>query len=160
MRPSQPNVAQPPPQFVELRQWVSQPVMAAFCGGGVAGAVSRTVVSPLERLKILLQVQSVGREAYKLSVGQALAKMWREEGWRGFMRGNGTNCIRIVPYSAVQFSSYNFYKRVCYLALSGPAWRKLEEDTNGRKSFISPFLILIGTNRTYSNHILGQTYRH
>ncbi|KAG6062038.1 hypothetical protein E4U32_002693 [Claviceps aff. humidiphila group G2b] len=111
MRPSQPNVAQPPPQFVELRQWVSQPVMAAFCGGGVAGAVSRTVVSPLERLKILLQVQSVGREAYKLSVGQALAKMWREEGWRGFMRGNGTNCIRIVPYSAVQFSSYNFYKR-------------------------------------------------
>jgi solute carrier family 25 phosphate transporter 23/24/25/41 len=38
--------------------------------------------------------------------------MWKEEGWRGFMRGNGTNCIRIVPYSAVQFGSYNFYKRV------------------------------------------------
>lgn len=28
------------------------------------------------------------------------------------MRGNGTNCIRIVPYSAVQFGSYNFYKKV------------------------------------------------
>ncbi|KDB33038.1 hypothetical protein H112_04871 [Trichophyton rubrum D6] len=37
--------------------------------------------------------------------------MWREEGWRGFMRGNGTNCIRIVPYSAVQFGSYNLYKK-------------------------------------------------
>lgn len=59
-----------------------------------------------------MQVQSAGRDAYRLSIGQALAKMWREEGWRGFMRGNGTNCIRIVPYSAVQFSSYNFYKRV------------------------------------------------
>jgi solute carrier family 25 phosphate transporter 23/24/25/41 len=58
-----------------------------------------------------MQVQSVGRDAYKLSVGKALIKMWKEEGWRGFMRGNGTNCIRIVPYSAVQFSSYNFYKR-------------------------------------------------
>lgn len=90
---------------------LSQPVVAAFCAGGVAGAVSRTVVSPLERLKILMQVQSAGRDAYKLSVGQALKKMWVEEGWRGFMRGNGTNCIRIVPYSAVQFSSYNFYKR-------------------------------------------------
>lgn len=78
----------------------------------MAGAVSRTVVSPLERLKILFQVQSAGRDAYKLSVGQALGKMWREEGWRGFMRGNGTNCIRIVPYSAVQFGSYNFYRRV------------------------------------------------
>lgn len=65
-----------------------------------------------------MQIQSAGREAYKMSVGHALAKMWKEEGWRGFMRGNGTNCIRIVPYSAVQFSSYNFYKRVCR-ALSG-----------------------------------------
>ena len=87
-------------------------MFAAFCAGGVAGAVSRTVVSPLERLKILFQIQSVGREEYKLSVGKGLAKMWRDEGWRGFMRGNGTNCIRIVPYSAVQFGSYNFYKKV------------------------------------------------
>ncbi|KAI0171052.1 solute carrier family 25 member 42 [Pestalotiopsis sp. NC0098] len=91
--------------------FVSQPVVAAFCGGGVAGAVSRTVVSPLERLKILYQVQSAGHNEYKLPVGKALAKMWREEGWRGFMRGNGTNCIRIVPYSAVQFGSYNLYKK-------------------------------------------------
>ncbi|UNI15610.1 hypothetical protein JDV02_002129 [Purpureocillium takamizusanense] len=113
--PPEPDVisepAKAPEKFVALRERVSQPVIAAFCAGGVAGAVSRTVVSPLERLKILMQIQSVGRDAYKLSVGQALAKMWREEGWRGFMRGNGTNCIRIVPYSAVQFSSYNFYKR-------------------------------------------------
>lgn len=103
--------ATPNARIFYLRDTVSQPVVAAFCAGGVAGAVSRTVVSPLERLKILFQVQSVGRDAYKLSVGQALAKMWREEGWRGFMRGNGTNCIRIVPYSAVQFGSYNFYRR-------------------------------------------------
>jgi solute carrier family 25 phosphate transporter 23/24/25/41 len=80
--------------------------------GGVAGAVSRTIVSPLERLKILLQIQSVGREAYKSSIWKALVKMGREEGWRGFLRGNGTNCIRIIPYSAVQFGSYNFYKKV------------------------------------------------
>ncbi|MCJ1233204.1 hypothetical protein MMC14_001159 [Varicellaria rhodocarpa] len=95
----------------QLRQTVSQPVFAAFLAGGAAGAVSRTVVSPLERLKILFQIQSVGREEYKMSVGKGLMKMWREEGWRGLMRGNGTNCIRIVPYSAVQFGSYNFYKR-------------------------------------------------
>ena len=104
----------PDDRITRLREAISQPVVAAFWAGGVAGAVSRTVVSPLERLKILFQVQSAGRDAYQLSVGKALGKMWREEGWRGFMRGNGTNCIRIVPYSAVQFGSYNFYKRVCY----------------------------------------------
>lgn len=91
---------------------LAEPVVAAFMAGGVAGAVSRTIVSPLERLKILLQIQSVGREEYKLSIWRALVKMGREEGWRGFMRGNGTNCIRIIPYSAVQFGSYNFYKKV------------------------------------------------
>ncbi|EOO01718.1 putative solute carrier family 25 member 42 protein [Phaeoacremonium minimum UCRPA7] len=109
----------PPDKISQLRGFISEPVIAAFCAGGVAGAVSRTVVSPLERLKILFQVQSVGREEYKLSVGKALLKMWREEGWRGFMRGNGTNCIRIVPYSAVQFGSYNFYKRHFFEAYPG-----------------------------------------
>ncbi|KZZ94322.1 Mitochondrial carrier domain protein [Moelleriella libera RCEF 2490] len=123
--PTGPAAVARPPQpadtesFADFREWISQPVVAAFCGGGVAGAVSRTVVSPLERLKILLQVQSVGRDAYKLSVGSALGKMWKDEGWRGFMRGNGTNCIRIVPYSAVQFSSYNFYKRNIFEAYPG-----------------------------------------
>ena len=29
---------------------------------------------------------------------------------KGMLAGNGTNCIRIVPYSAVQFGSYNLYK--------------------------------------------------
>lgn len=98
--------------LVRVRRNLAEPVVAAFMAGGVAGAVSRTIVSPLERLKILLQVQSVGRTEYRLSIWKALVKMGREEGWRGFMRGNGTNCIRIIPYSAVQFGSYNFYKQV------------------------------------------------
>ena len=107
------NLPLPISRILQIRHTVAQPVFAAFLAGGVAGAVSRTVVSPLERLKILFQLQGQGRNEYKLSVGKGLMKMWREEGWRGFMRGNGTNCIRIVPYSAVQFGSYNFYKRVC-----------------------------------------------
>ncbi|KAJ5473657.1 Mitochondrial carrier protein [Penicillium sp. IBT 31633x] len=97
--------------LVYTKKKLAEPVMAAFMAGGVAGAVSRTIVSPLERLKILLQIQSVGRTEYRLSIWKALVKMGREEGWRGFMRGNGTNCIRIIPYSAVQFGSYNFYKQ-------------------------------------------------
>ncbi|KAF7712875.1 Uncharacterized protein PECH_001849 [Penicillium ucsense] len=107
----QESVSRPSSLIGRTRSKLAEPVVAAFMAGGVAGAVSRTIVSPLERLKILLQIQSVGREEYKLSIWQGLKKMKREEGWRGFMRGNGTNCIRIIPYSAVQFGSYNFYKR-------------------------------------------------
>ncbi|KAK8206799.1 hypothetical protein M8818_004634 [Zalaria obscura] len=109
--PPMPSAPSESAAFTGFKEYVSQPVVASFIAGGVAGAVSRTVVSPLERLKILFQIQSVGREEYKMSIGKALGKMWREEGFRGFMAGNGTNCIRIVPYSAVQFGSYNFYKR-------------------------------------------------
>jgi solute carrier family 25 phosphate transporter 23/24/25/41 len=94
-----------------LKQYVGLPVVSSFIAGGVAGAVSRTVVSPLERTKIIFQVQGPGSASYQ-GVGPTLAKMWREEGWRGFMRGNGVNCVRIVPYSAVQFSSYTIYKSV------------------------------------------------
>ncbi|EER36461.1 mitochondrial carrier protein [Histoplasma capsulatum var. duboisii H88] len=104
---------QPPTPVVrQIRDRLSEPVTAAFIAGGVAGAVSRTIVSPLERLKILLQIQSVGRTEYKLSIWKALVKIGKEEGWKGYMRGNGTNCIRIVPYSAVQFGSYSFYRRL------------------------------------------------
>ncbi|KAF2000528.1 mitochondrial carrier protein-like protein [Amniculicola lignicola CBS 123094] len=107
-----PALAPPPdPRIERIKEILAQPVLASFIAGGVAGAVSRTVVSPLERLKILFQIQSVGRNEYKMPVHQALAKMWREEGFRGLMAGNGTNCIRIVPYSAVQFGAYNVYKR-------------------------------------------------
>ncbi|KAG9304532.1 hypothetical protein G9A89_020096, partial [Geosiphon pyriformis] len=79
--------------------------------GGVAGAVSRTVVSPLERMKILFQVQGPQMSAYQ-GVFPTLLKMWREEGFLGFLRGNGTNVIRIIPYSATQFAAYEKYKRL------------------------------------------------
>ncbi|KAJ5143097.1 Mitochondrial carrier protein [Penicillium bovifimosum] len=105
------DAAQSQSLWMRTRNNLAEPVVAAFMAGGVAGAVSRTIVSPLERLKILLQIQSAGRTEYRLSIWKALVKMGREEGWRGFMRGNGTNCIRIIPYSAVQFGSYNFYKQ-------------------------------------------------
>ena len=113
------QVPAPLTRLIQLRHTIAQPVFAAFLAGGVAGAVSRTVVSPLERLKILLQIESAGKGDYKLPVWKGLVKMWKDEGWRGFMRGNGVNCIRIIPYSAVQFSSYNFYKKASKISLDG-----------------------------------------
>lgn len=82
----------------------------AFCAGGIAGAVSRTVVSPFERVKILLQVQS-STHAYNHGLFRAVKQVYLEEGVPGLLRGNGLNCIRIFPYSAVQFLVYEFCKK-------------------------------------------------
>lgn len=81
--------------------------------GGVAGAISRTAVSPMERMKILFQVQGPEPAAYH-GIMPTLTKMWREEGMMGFLRGNGTNVVRIIPYSATQFAAYEQFKKASY----------------------------------------------
>lgn len=124
----------------KVKTYVRYPVVASFLAGGVAGAVSRTVVSPLERTKIILQVQGPGSAAYQ-GVIPALAKMWREEGWRGYMRGNGTNCIRIVPYSAVQFSSYTIYKSFMQTSSGKPDLKTLERLTAGAMAGITSVIV-------------------
>jgi solute carrier family 25 phosphate transporter 23/24/25/41 len=94
-----------------MKKFLAQPTVASFIAGGTAGAVSRTLVSPLERMKIIFQIQVPGNTTYG-GVGATLAKLWREEGFMGYLRGNGTNCIRIIPYSATQFAAYSVYKKV------------------------------------------------
>ncbi|RXI07739.1 hypothetical protein DVH24_009770 [Malus domestica] len=80
-------------------------VCKSLVAGGVAGGVSRTAVAPLERMKILLQVQNPHNIKYNGTI-QGLKHIWRTEGFRGLFKGNGTNCARIVPNSAVKFFSY------------------------------------------------------
>ncbi|ORE03278.1 mitochondrial carrier [Rhizopus microsporus var. microsporus] len=85
--------------------------MKHLISGAIAGALSRTVVSPMERMKILFQVQGPETAAYT-GVWSTLSKIWKEEGFKGFMRGNGTNVIRMVPYSASQFAAYEQLKSI------------------------------------------------
>jgi len=54
-------------------------------------------------------------------VVSSLIKIWVEEGPIGYFRGNGTNIIRIFPYSAVQFASYERYKQALQI------WYKHQE---------------------------------
>ncbi|KAI8473205.1 MAG: mitochondrial substrate carrier [Monoraphidium minutum] len=87
-----------------------------FVSGGSAGAVARTCTAPLDRIKLLFQVQAVASSgtsptAYT-GVGQAAAKIYREEGFLAFWKGNGVNIIRIFPYSAAQLAANDQYKRL------------------------------------------------
>ncbi|KAJ7783101.1 mitochondrial carrier domain-containing protein [Mycena metata] len=102
----EPAESQPSPQ-----PFLSPQISSYFIAGGFAGAASRTVVSPLERLKIIQQVQPRTSDQQYKGVWRSLVRMWKEEGLKGFMRGNGINCLRIVPYSAVQFTTYEQLKK-------------------------------------------------
>ncbi|KAK1569106.1 hypothetical protein Q3G72_032574 [Acer saccharum] len=86
--------------------------------GGIAGIASRTVTAPLDRLKVILQVQTTRAE-----IMPALRQIWKEGGLLGFFRGNGLNVLKVAPESAIRFHMYEVLKTLIMKA-SG------EEDKN------------------------------
>lgn len=71
---------------------------------------AKTTTAPLDRLKILLQARHVHYRDY--SVFPAFVAIWRKEGFLGYYKGNGAMMVRIFPYAAIQFMSYEQYKRL------------------------------------------------
>ncbi|CAH9074382.1 unnamed protein product [Cuscuta europaea] len=87
----------------------SLPIYAKeLIAGGAAGAFAKTCVAPLERVKILLQTRTEGYRS--LGVSQSLKKLWKQESFMGFYKGNGASVLRIVPYAALHFMTYERYR--------------------------------------------------
>ncbi|ODV76655.1 mitochondrial carrier [Suhomyces tanzawaensis NRRL Y-17324] len=95
-----------------LKKFIKKDSNASLVAGGISGALSRTVVSPFERAKILLQLQGPGSNQAYRGMFPTIAKMYADEGWRGLFRGNTLNCLRIFPYSAVQYAVFEKVKAV------------------------------------------------
>lgn len=76
--------------------------------GALAGVMSRTATAPLERVKILNQVQNLSHE----TTCQTLKRIWTQEGVKGLYKGNGVNAIRIAPYNAIQLAAFHRYKHM------------------------------------------------
>ncbi|XP_073156792.1 thylakoid ADP,ATP carrier protein, chloroplastic-like [Henckelia pumila] len=89
---------------------------ALFAAGAVAGAAAKTVTAPLDRIKLLMQTHGLraGQEGVKTGIGfiEALTLIGKEEGIKGYWKGNLPQVIRIIPYSAVQLFAYETYKKL------------------------------------------------
>jgi solute carrier family 25 protein 43 len=79
----------------------------SFVAGGFAGVASRTITSPLDVVKILAQVGTKNTEKGFLA---SFANIYKEEGLKGFWKGNGIACVRLFPYNAVQFATFTKLK--------------------------------------------------
>ncbi len=71
---------------------------------------SKTSTAPIDRLKILLQVH---HQTYtNHSIWNAFRAIGRNEGFRGYYKGNGAMMVRVFPYAAIQFMCFEQYKRL------------------------------------------------
>ncbi|KAK4480933.1 hypothetical protein RD792_011791 [Penstemon davidsonii] len=89
---------------------------ALFAAGAIAGAAAKTVTAPLDRIKLLMQTHGLraGQAAAKKGIGfiEALTLVGKEEGIKGYWKGNLPQVIRVIPYSAVQLFAYETYKKL------------------------------------------------
>ncbi|GAB5570144.1 ADP/ATP translocase 1 [Prionailurus iriomotensis] len=87
-----------------------------FLAGGVAAAVSKTAVAPIERVKLLLQVQHASKQIsaekqYK-GIIDCVVRIPKEQGFLSFWRGNLANVIRYFPTQALNFAFKDKYKQI------------------------------------------------
>ncbi|OVA14999.1 Mitochondrial carrier protein [Macleaya cordata] len=90
--------------------------------GAIAGGISRTVTSPLDVIKIRFQVQLEPTSSWALArkelygsskytgILQATKDIFREEGLRGFWRGNVPALLMVMPYTSIQFMVLHKFK--------------------------------------------------
>eukprot|EP00941_MAST-03F_sp_MAST-3F-sp1_P002290 g2290.t1 len=89
------------------------PMFRFLLAGAGAGAITKTCVAPLERLKIIFQVQSmqtsVSNPKYK-GISHAVTTILKEDGVLAFWKGNGANVLRVIPVYALKFGFNDSFK--------------------------------------------------
>jgi len=87
-----------------------------FMAGGISAAVAKTAVAPIERVKLLLQVQHASKqmEAGKEYKGMidCFIRIPKEQGFLSYWRGNLANVIRYFPTQALNFAFKDKYRQM------------------------------------------------
>ncbi|XP_060520285.1 ADP,ATP carrier protein 1-like [Cylas formicarius] len=87
-----------------------------FLAGGVSAAIAKTAVAPIERVKLLLQVQEASKQIdpaqrYKGMI-DCFIRIPREQGVLSYWRGNFANVLRYFPTQALNFAFKDVYKKI------------------------------------------------
>lgn len=85
-----------------------------FSISGVAAAISKTLASPIEVIKIRLQLQApliqkgLIQKPYK-GIIDCFLRLYQEEGWKAYYKGNLINVLRYFPTQALNFAFKDYY---------------------------------------------------
>lgn len=90
-------------------------VLKSGVAGGLAGCAAKTLIAPMDRVKILFQT---GNPEFKRWAGtfvglpKAISYIYRTEGALGLFRGHSATLVRIFPYAAIKFVAYEQIRAV------------------------------------------------
>ncbi|VDK56754.1 unnamed protein product [Anisakis simplex] len=101
---------------VDLHKFDVKKFLIDLLTGGTAAAISKTAVAPIERVKILLQVQDAQKtiaveKRYK-GIIDVLVRVPKEQGLVALWRGNLANVIRYFPTQALNFAFKDTFKKM------------------------------------------------
>ncbi|KAJ3648201.1 hypothetical protein Zmor_020022 [Zophobas morio] len=87
-----------------------------FMAGGISAAIAKTSVAPIERVKLILQVQETNKQIpeekrYK-GIVDCFVRIPKEQGFLSFWRGNLANVLRYFPTQALNFAFKDVYKKI------------------------------------------------
>ncbi|CAB9504592.1 ADP/ATP translocase [Seminavis robusta] len=90
----------------------------AAAGAG-AGAFSKTLTAPIERIKLLIQLQHSVEGTTRVPQGawQVARTIYINEGLLSFWRGNLPSVMRVSGTAAINFTMMNYYKAAAQLAI-------------------------------------------
>jgi solute carrier family 25 (adenine nucleotide translocator) protein 4/5/6/31 len=105
-----------PPAPTDKKRSNTEKFIIDWLTGGISAAVSKTAVAPIERVKLLLQVQHVQKnlaedQKYK-GIIDCFVRVPKEQGFLSLWRGNLANVIRYFPTQALNFAFKDTYKRM------------------------------------------------
>ena len=93
-------------------------LVSKLYSGGVAGAVSRTLTAPIDRVKMVMQAQPAG--AANEGMVATATRIFREGGVPAFFRGNNVNVLKIAPETGVKFLAFDILKSALAKDKSNP----------------------------------------
>jgi len=84
--------------------------------GGIAATIGKTATAPIDRVKLLLQVQdaqkSIAVNQRYTGIINCFVRVAKEQGVISYWRGNLANVIRYFPTQALNFAFKDTYKRI------------------------------------------------
>lgn len=81
--------------------------------GAGSGAITKTIIAPLDRIKILHQIQGMKPSSLPKKydgIIQTGKIVIQEEGVLSLYKGNGANVLRVIPNYALKFMFNDFFK--------------------------------------------------